>query len=478
MNKLLCHSNQCKSFIFIFTLFSCNAHLLKAQNFNEVKKLIASNAQSDDLFGYSSSVSGNIAIIGASEVGTNSGSAYIFYKDQGGANNWGEVKKLIASDAVTGDRFGISVFVSGEIAIVGASFNDDNGNNSGSAYIYAKDQGGIDNWGEVKKLTASDAATNHSFGISVSLSQDNAIVGAQLWNSSGQSDGSVYIFSKNQGGTNNWGEVKKLIASDGTATDFFGSSVSISNNIALVGAVKGGNGNGSAYVFVKDQGGINNWGEVSILTASDAAFNDKFGWSVHINGNTAIIGAYDNDDNGESSGSAYVFSKDQGGTDNWGQSKKLIGSDVSFQDEFGWSVSTNGDVAIVGSVEAGLGNGSAYIFGKNQGGPGNWGELSKLTASDGAFNDLFGRSVSISSNIAVVGALADNSDKGAAYIFSLSTIAGCEPSTVNPEIHVEAGDIYLEEICRGIILTNPNGDCFRIVVDVNGALQSEQVTCP
>ena len=83
----------------------------------------------------------------------NSGSAYIFYRDQGGADNWGQVKKLTASDGAANDYFGFSVSISGDTAIVGAYGDDDNGVNSGSAYIFSRDQGGADNWGEVKKLT-------------------------------------------------------------------------------------------------------------------------------------------------------------------------------------------------------------------------------------------------------------------------------------------------------------------------------------
>ncbi len=127
------------------------------------------------------SISGDTAIVGAfydDDKGNNSGSAYIFSRDQGGADNWGEAKKLTASDGAADDRFGNSVSISGNTAIVGAPQNDDNGNDSGSAYIFSRDQGGADNWGEVKKLTSSDGAAGDDFGISVSISGSTAIVGA------------------------------------------------------------------------------------------------------------------------------------------------------------------------------------------------------------------------------------------------------------------------------------------------------------
>jgi len=131
---------------------------------HEFKKLSGSGFSS---FGISVSKSGDTVIVGSSgdnPSGTNSGSASIFQKDQGGADNWGEVKKLTASDGATQDRFGWSVSISGDIAVVGAFQNDDVPNNSGSVYIFYRNNGGADNWGEVKKLTASDAAASDEFG--------------------------------------------------------------------------------------------------------------------------------------------------------------------------------------------------------------------------------------------------------------------------------------------------------------------------
>ncbi len=117
-----------------------------------------------------------------------------------------ETVKLLASDAASFDWFGHSVAVAGDTAVVGARFNDDNGSGSGSAYIFQRDAGGIDNWGQVKKLLASDAASDQ-FGASVAVAGDTAVVGAL-------SNDSAYIFQRDAGGIDNWGQVKKLLASD------------------------------------------------------------------------------------------------------------------------------------------------------------------------------------------------------------------------------------------------------------------------
>jgi len=154
--------------------------------------------------------------------------------------------KLTASDAAATDNFGYSVSISGEYVIVGARFNDDDGSSSGSAYIFSRSD---TTWTQQAKLTASDEAANDEFGYSVSISGDNAIVGAQHNDDDGSNSGSAYIF--NRSGTS-WSEQAKHIASDAAADDEFGYSVSISGDHAIVGAFlddDAGNASGSAYVY-------------------------------------------------------------------------------------------------------------------------------------------------------------------------------------------------------------------------------------
>ena len=109
--------------------------------------------------------------------GSAAGAAYVFERDQGGAGNWGQVKKLTASDAEAGDDFGASVAVSGDTAVVGAAYEIRRGSAAGAAYVFERDQGGAGNWGQVKKLTASDAEADDRFGASVAVSGDTAVVG-------------------------------------------------------------------------------------------------------------------------------------------------------------------------------------------------------------------------------------------------------------------------------------------------------------
>jgi hypothetical protein len=400
---------------------------------SQVAKLTASDGAAGDRFGRSVAISGDTVVVGSyldDDKESESGSAYVFERNQGEADNWGEVKKLTASDGVAGDYFGYSVAISGDTVVVGSYGNDDKGANSGSVYVFERNQGGAGNWGEVKKLTTSDGVVGDYFGYSVTISGDTVVVGSYLDDDKGSESGSAYLFERNQGGAGNWGEVKKLTASDGTGYDYFSSSVAISGDTVVVGAFNhkvGANaGQGAAYVFERNQGGADNWGEMAKLTASDGTPHDEFGFSVAISGDTIVVGAYGNDDKGATSGSAYVFECNQGGAGNWGEAKKLTASDGAVLDWFGFSVAISGDALVVGAHyvdDKGRDSGSAYVFERNQGGADNWGEVSKLTASDGAAGDYFGYFVAISRGTAIIGAYRDNDkgyEAGSAYVYRLT----------------------------------------------------------
>ncbi len=376
------------------------------------QKLLASDGAAGDYFGRSVSISGDYAIVGASyddDKGYNSGSAYIFRWD---GTAWSQQQKLLASDGDVNDYFGWwSVSISGDYAIVGAYLDDDKGYNSGSAYIFRRDGTA---WVQQQKLTASDGAALDEFGWSVSISGDLAIVGAIYGDGNEPNSGSAYIFKWD--GTS-WNQQAKLLASDGDAGDRFGFSLSISSDYAIVGACEDddkGTESGSAYIF-KRHGTA--WSQLAKLTASDGASWDYFGWSVSISGDLAIVGAPKDDDKGSRSGSAYIFKRD---VIDWVQQQKLLASDGAYFDYFGVSVSISGDLAIVGACyddDNGSDSGSAYIFKWHNT---TWVELQKILASDGAAEDWFGRSVSISGEYVIVGASCDDdkgTNSGSAYIF-------------------------------------------------------------
>ncbi len=430
----------------------------RASQWYEMLNMSSSSGHDDDYFGYSVAISGDTAIIGAYGKGSGVGLVFIFYRNQGGGDSWSEVNIRAASDIALDDNFGYSVAISGDTALIGAPFNDDDGTDSGSVYIFERNQGGADYWGEVAKLTGSDSADYDYFGSSVALSGDTALVGAKYDDDDGGNSGSAYLFERDQGGADLWGQVVKLTSSDAAASDAFGVSVALSGNTALVGASSDdfgvGINQGSAYIFERNQGGANLWGEVKKLTASDAANNDIFGISVSLSGDTALVGAHHDTDNGYDSGSAYIFERNQGGADNWGQMAKLTASDGAASDEFGVSVALSGDTALVGAHnddDNGTLSGSAYVFKRNQGGADLWGQAEKLTASNGAASDEFGISVAISGDTVLVGAYLDDVspyvNEGSAYIFvPSSSLSGLVWEDLIPNSIQDAGEPGLNNV--------------------------------
>lgn len=395
----------------ISVVLACVTHQPTGLAQCEVAELLASDGADADEFGQSVCIDGDAAIVGANRSQgrrAHAGSAYIFEKV---GEVWTQTAKLVASDGEVDDLFGWSVSMSGHTAIVGAIFDD---GGRGSAYIFEK-VGGV--WTQQAKLLASDGAAGDSFGTSVSVSGDTAIVASPGDDDRGVNSGSAYIFEKVGGA---WTQQAKLLASDGAADDTLGKSVAISGDAAIVGAIwhdHRGDNSGSAYVYEKVDGV---WTEQAELLASDGQAWDQFGFSVSIAGNTAVVGAHAL----ARSGSAYAF-ENVGGV--WTQKSKLLAADGQAGDDFGWSVSISGDAAIVGARgdrDRGIASGSAYVFG-NAGGA--WTQKSKLLASDGEAFDQFGTSVFISGRAAIVGAEFGNNglglDSGSAYVFDL----GCGP---------------------------------------------------
>ena len=374
-------------------------------------KITPEDGAEEDFFGSTVSISGDYAIVGApndDDDGALSGSAYIFERQ---GSTWAEVIKLTATDATQGDHFGRAVSIDGNYAIVGAEGDDDNGSFSGSVYIFER-QGSV--WTEVTKIIPDDGAMDDFFGHEVSISGDYAIVGAWADDDNGSFSGSAYIYER-QGSI--WAEVAKLAANDASEFGSFGEDVSISGDVAIVGADgddDNGPASGAVYIFERQDG---TWTEVVKLTASDGESNDQFGNDVSISGDYAIVGAFKDEDNGFNSGSAYIFER-QGST--WAEVVKLTASDAEATDLFGKEVSISGNYAIVGAdgdKDNGTNSGSAYIFELRDS---NWIEVVKLTASDGATDDMFGEGVSISGVHALVGAHWDDdkgSRSGSAYVY-------------------------------------------------------------
>jgi len=216
--------------------------------------------------------------------------------------NYNEQQKIQASDLQGSDYFGQSVSIYGDTAIVGAYIEDAGGLNAGAAYIFTRSGS---TWTEQQKIQASDAQAGDNFGRSVSIHGDTAIVGASYEDTGAANAGAAYIFTRS-GST--WTEQQKIQASDAQAGDYFGQSVSIYGDTAIVGANyedTGASDAGAAYIFTRSG---STWTEQQKIQASDAQASDSFGQSVSIHGDTAIVGAYIEDTGAANAGAAYIFS--------------------------------------------------------------------------------------------------------------------------------------------------------------------------
>jgi len=395
--------------------------------------LTATGGAANDNFGSSVALSGDTALVGANtdDLGANfaQGSAYVFTRS---GSTWTQQAQLTATDGAGGDQFGSSVALSGDTALVGARFDDVGANfDQGSAYIFTRSG---TTWTQQAQLTATDGAANDLFGFSVALgggAGDTALVGAHSDDVGANFDqGSAYVFTRS--GTT-WTQQAQLTATGGAAGDNFGISVALSGDTALVGAnfdTVGANASqGSAYVFTRSG---STWTQQAQLTATGGATNDNFGVAVALGGgagDTALVGAASDDDGANANqGSAYVFTR-SGST--WTQQAQLTATNGAAGDFFGFSVALGGgagDTALVGAyaddVGANIDQGSAYIFTRSGS---TWTQQAQLTAIDGAASDNFGVSVALgdgAGDTALVGAYLDNvgtnANQGSAWTFPLA----------------------------------------------------------
>ena len=465
-----------------------NSSQLRIDHIFQQAYLKASNGGTIDRLGQSIAVSGDTMVVGAvfedsSTTGVNStsnnsasssGAAYVFVRDAV-TNTWSEQAYLKASNTGADDRFGTSVAISGDTLVVGAIFEessttgvdstpDNLASNAGAAYVFVRDTV-TNTWSQQAYLKAFNSQPGDEFGFSVAISGDTVVVTAHKEDSSttgvdsmpdesATDAGAAYVFIRDVA-TNTWSEQAYLKASNTDTDDQFGSSIVMSDNTIVVGAISEDSSTtgvdsmpdnssfaaGAAYVFVRDAA-TDIWNEQAYLKASNTDASDEFGFSIAVSGNTIVVGAHNEDssttgvdsmpDNSATlAGAAYVFTRDTM-TDLWSQQAYLKASNTEALDNFGTSVAVSGNLVIVGAIgedssttgvnstadESASSAGAAYVFIHDEV-TNIWSEQSYLKASNTGTNDQFGKSAGISGTTIVVGAGEEDSATGAAYIFSV-----------------------------------------------------------
>lgn len=321
------------------------AYLIDAATGETLMKLTASDAQDQLNFGRSVAVSGQTVVVGAdgsaSVTARADAAGYVFDAATGA-----QIAKLTVEGRYEGDLFGRSVAVSGDTAVMGAQLGG--GDYGGTAYAFDTATGAAG-----PQLSAADTSSLDLFGDAVAISGDIAIIGAPRHDAVAEDAGAAYLFDVTTGA-----QLAKLTASDGAALDYFGDAVAIAGDRAVVGAARNSavaDRAGAVYLFDVATGA-----QIAKLTAPDASALDLFGASVAITADYIVVGATLDDDAGPNAGALYVFDAQTGGF-----MQKLIGSTITFRDNFAGAVAADGQSIIAGTSKDRMGTagaGSAHLF--------------------------------------------------------------------------------------------------------------------
>ncbi|MDR3457978.1 MAG: Ig-like domain-containing protein [Verrucomicrobiae bacterium] len=336
--------------------------------------------------------------------------------------------KVTANDRLANVQFGWSVATLRDLAVIGAPH--DTATNAGSAYLYARSQDGSNTWTQIRKFNAPDAHANDAFGTAVSISDDLIVIGAPLASVKATSDGASYVYGRNQGGSNQWGFVKKLVAADGFLQDQFGSAVVVSNTLVVIGSpladYQGLSDSGAVYIYDQNQGGTNQWGQVKKLLNTNSVAGDRFGTAIAMQGDTVVVGAPLTDNGGTvDEGMVYIFERNAAGANQWGLVKKILNTNTIASDHFGAAVAVYGDNLAVGSPLYDVGaisdGGAAYLFNRNTNGTEQWGQFKKFTLTNAFTADHYGSALALTEHSLVVTAPqvdgTNGVDYGVAYLY-------------------------------------------------------------
>jgi hypothetical protein len=374
---------------------------------NEDLELGPGDGIADQEFGYSVAVNNGLVIVGArfdDDNGADSGSTYVFDAATGS-----ELLKLLPTDGAAGAQFGFSVDIDNGIVAVGALLGGNNGVSSGAAYLFDAVTGA-----QLHKLLPDDAAAGDEFGYDLAIDGGVVAVGAKRDDDMGDSSGAVYLFDASTGA-----QIDKLLPSDGGANNTFGEAVSMDNGVLAVGA-HGHSHNGvllfpgAAYLFDVATGS-----ELAELQADDAQSWDFFGSDVAIDNGIVAVGAWAKNIVFDHSGAAYVFDAASGSQ----IGSRLVPADTRDRQHFGISVAvSNGIVAVgaEGDIDRGFEAGAAYLYDALSGS-----QIDKLLASNGAVFDRLGSSIAIENGLVAAGAVGADDTAGSVYLYGSPSAGSC-----------------------------------------------------
>jgi hypothetical protein len=392
---------------------------------------LGSAAQSGDQLGTSVAMNGEFMITGAPFDTVNgsaaAGSAQLYRREPTSPSGWSYVKTFAAGDVQVGANFGAAADISGDTMVIGAPGWD----GKGAVYVFQRNIGGADQWGQQKRIDFITVNAGDEFGAAVTLDAEVLAIGAPGRNAPAQVDaGAVYVLGRHSGGVSNWGFISILQEPVPTAFDFFGTAVDVNSGRIMIGAPLAddrGNASGNTYLFSRI-GGSGTWTLITSPPAISGSSDDRLGTSVALDGQLAIAGAPGDSEFAVNSGAAFVFRELSGDSANWLQEKLIrVGESelpaVLPNLQFGISVAMKGDQVAIGASgydEGAVANiGAAYVFERNQSALNTWGQVKKLVAPAAGAGAQMGAAVAMTTEFVAAG--APTADQGAqvdaGYIF-------------------------------------------------------------
>lgn len=390
-----------------------------------------------DFFGSSVALSGDRALVGAPScglclVGSGRGAAYLFQRQLGEPGQWAELLQLVASEPQLDDGFGFSVGIDGDVAVVGAPFRSGSMPHAGAVHVFERDQDGPGQWGEVVRLSLASPTPQEQFGISVAVSGDVIVAGAWRYDVPYTDCGAAYVFVREPDPPRSWRLARRLAPNDPHTLDMFGREVAVFGDRIVVGATGedlAGDLAGAAYIFERNAGGPDAWGQAARLAGDDTEALDLFGAAVGVHGDTVGVSAPGGDGGAFRTGVTYLFRPDAADPETWTQVARLVGDAVMW-DQSGAAVALWRDTALIGNPlhdDAGTDTGVARLFLRDRGGASAWGHVATFSVAGLSTEDAFGETAALWETWAVIGARGDdgaceedpNCNSGAAYIFDL-----------------------------------------------------------
>jgi len=376
------------------------------------------------LFGSSLSLSHGLLMVGEPGYEEASGRVRVYGVNEGGADNWGELQSLVSPDPEPGAGYGSSVAAGSRWLFVGVPEESDAGVATGVVYSYDRQDLSEANQRPASRLIHPDSREAYQFGAAIAFCDSVLVVGAPGAESiNGQSNAGVEaVFHRQSAGWNSLGGAVGLNATGG---DQLGYSVSVDGEFLVAGApldsVNGMVGAGSVHLYRRDANTVTRWNFVKVIPAGDVQIGANFGTAVDIDGDVMVVGA----PGWDSRGAVYVFHRNEGGADAWGQVKRIDLPFILNGDDFGAAVALEDGLLVVGApgdnigpaIDAGIG----YVFSRHVGGTSNWGFLDAFGKPAAVSFEFFGAAVDVSEGLILVGApLADETgaSSGGGYLFS------------------------------------------------------------